>query len=840
MPDPDGSGNDEPDLWLNQITRKGVNGSSTETLPPVNFNGVALRNRVVASGSERKLFKFRIDSLRTETGGRVAVEYGHDDGKECDAAYVGSITKWQSEKECFPQKYAPPNQSAAWEWFHKYVVTRVGLGDDALGYGLGQGATNNVYLGKLRVYDYTYLDKPAWRYSHSRNTPSSNETWNDWRGYQTTVVKTRDIADNQTIKEGNESLTRFVVYRGMDGSKKNNYGGAWDVKIDTVQFASSTDEPSDSSFKQGMVAEETLEDENGDWITRTYHDFDSWPTAEDAAGIKARHIHESQTLYHTRKPGGVGKNTRTVTTKFQDANGSDVLIGAVTAVMDTDWEGVKTCTDTTWKNNTNPWIRAPLSTKVYSGPGTVFDGEHCAASAPLLSRKSNQYDNDAPNLTKGLLTKVSTNTSGSQWSHASTTYDDYGRVTSVTDANGNTTETLYNGMTSISSITNDLVTQTKVKLPKATSSATTRFVITTELDPRRGTPTLVTDPNGNITRLTHDPLGRLTQVRYPGNGATSDPSVEYTYTVTPTTPSKVKTRVQRAAGVFDESYTFHDGWGRTIETQVPNVNGNFRLVAGTAYDEQGLVRYSMPLMQTGYPGSGPSFVPLNADPDGVKNRITTDYDAAARPTKVTSRYTENVDAVTKYAYDGNLTTVEAPGTSLGYTTTAADAHGRTTWLRQHEATNADGSEPTVGGVFVTYDYDGLGQLTGIHSSKADGDALLGTPMDWSYSYDLAGRRIGADDPDVGATSYGYDGNGNQTKVDTIGEDPIYTNYDNLNRPTDRRLNDPAGSTLLAEWTYDTASGGKYRPAHLRLLTSEPATPSPPASPGTPTAATPPR
>ncbi len=244
----------------------------------------------------------------------------------------------------------------------------------------------------------------------------------------------------------------------------------------------------------------------------------------------------------------MGKNTRTVTTKFQDANGSDVLIGAVTAVMDTDWEGVKTCTDTTWKNNTNPWIRAPLSTKVYSGPGTVFDGEHCAASAPLLSRKSNQYDNDAPNLTKGLLTKVSTNTSGSQWSHASTTYDDYGRVTSVTDANGNTTETLYNGMTSISSITNDLVTQTKVKLPKATSSATTRFVITTELDPRRGTPTLVTDPNGNITRLTHDPLGRLTQVRYPGNGATSDPSVEYTYTVTPTTPSKVKTRVQRAAG----------------------------------------------------------------------------------------------------------------------------------------------------------------------------------------------------------------------------------------------------------------------------------------------------
>ncbi len=79
------------------------------------------------------------------------------------------------------------------------------------------------------------------------------------------------------------------------------------MKIDTVQFASSTDEPSDSSFKQGMVAEETLEDENGDWITRTYHDFDSWPTAEDAAGIKARHIHESQTLYHTRKPGGWGR-----------------------------------------------------------------------------------------------------------------------------------------------------------------------------------------------------------------------------------------------------------------------------------------------------------------------------------------------------------------------------------------------------------------------------------------------------------------------------------------------------------------------------------------------------
>lgn len=79
---------------------------------------------------------------------------------------------------------------------------------------------------------------------------------------------------------------------------------------------------------------------------------------------------------------------------------------------------------------------------------------------------------------------------------------------------------------------------------------------------------------------------------------------------------------------------------------------------------------------------------------------------------------------------------------------------------------------------------------------------------WSYTYDLAGRKIQADDPDAGLTNFTYDAAGRiVTTTDARGQ-VITTDYDLLGRST-ARWDGPSGSgTKLAEWVYDTLQAGQ--------------------------------
>jgi len=830
LPDPDGAGTanpDEPDLWLNLITRTGQTQSDSVTLPPVDFDGVALQNRVaVGTNDPRTLKKFRIGSLHNEAGGRLDIEYGHASGRACTATYVQTggpnstaLPRYASDRECFPQKYTPLSGSERWEWFHKYVVTRVAASDDALGYRYGQSAqAASTVLGQLQVTDYDYQGAPAWRYVRSRNIPDADETWNDWRGYAETKIRTRKTTDNKTLGSDDESVRRVVVYRGMNNTKVNDGSTMSVVHVETEENATTVAEPLDLNFLQGRVAESELIDATGTWLTRTYHEYQYLESALDAAGQHAWVINDRLTRTHTHlfdTAGGPTDRIHEVWTAVEDG-GTDhrgILAGAIKSVSDLgdpDGGADDRCQATEWTGNTSAWIRVPHYATSY--------GVACGSAnldANRLSKARYYYDNQesdtneadpGSDIIRGRLTRTRIYTSPADTTTPETgldtdlAYDNYGRLTSVTDPRRHTTSTVYNNGTA----PNELITKVTVTSPLITSAANPngiRLSSTTTLDPRRGLPTSVVDENGNTTTIGYDGLGRTATVDLP-TGSSAD-SVIYTYTDSAINPTRVKSSVLRDGSTRDDSYTFYDGWGRPIETQVHQADrtDQGRLVSVTGYDDRGQVRFSMPAVAN--PNTTNSWTaPVNPDPNGVQRYTETTYDAAGRPirTALKSQGTFKWASLTDYKGDRTITT---PPTG-GVTKTTTDRWGQPTLVRQFLG---DGTGNQIPEDAVSYTYTKLGQLDTM--AKIFGTGAGATTSTWDYDYDWAGRRTRAVDPDTGTTTTSYDADGNPLVV-TTPTAQITTSYDWLNRPTHRDAQPvtdnsdtiPDDLAVVADWTYD--------------------------------------
>ncbi len=817
MPDPDSNANggDGPDLWLNEILHEGIgSGGALLPTPVTKFDGDSLQNRV-DPGTGRALKKFRITAVRNEMGGRINVVYGHADGKTCTAAYVDQLPRYASDRECYPQKYAPSSGTPHWEWFHKYVVTRIGLGDDALGYRLGQAANSAPNLAQLRVFDYDYQGQPAWRYVSSPNIKDEDETWNDWRGYAKTVVHTRKTA-NQILVSGDESLRRVVRYRGMNGARLNNTANSTqDVHVETVENSTVASEPLDQPWLQGRVAEEELVQPDGttdgQWISRTYNEYDMWSTATDLRGRISRMIVNPLTKINTR---AVGEPAKVQTIRRTFDNGGDdqrsPYAGAVLAVADNAWSAGSSndvCTSTTYRANTDLWLRVADVVTRRKGAGILGNG---CASTTIEAKLEYRYDDDTLTtnvaLTRGLATYTKTYLESGGPLVAQNAYDTYGRVIKQWDEYSNLSTIDYNPTGS----NHDLVRKTRL------TDALGRTV-TTSLEPRRGQPTAIVDdanlpsaagdPSLITTNLDYDLLGRLTTVRDPGITTTGTPSMEFEYSVTTNTPSRVITRTRRAAGVADVSYTYLDGWGRSLETQIKQTNGTGRVVDATRYDDAGLTRDAMSAMPNVDPVTTGV---LNADADSKAATYTrTDYDAAGRPTAVKQRSFATTLATTGYEYRGNE--IRVTPQIGGRTDTAIDSHGATTQVRQYlEQTPSTIANPAHS---ANYTYNTGGQLTSITSN------INGAARTWAYTYDWAGRKTSSSDPDTyqdapnsqtqkvpGVTTYGY---GAATPhvdwVDGPATPKTFTAYDALGRPTSRFVDGSQGSPL-ATWVYDDSDG----------------------------------
>ena len=122
----------------------------------------------------------------------------------------------------------------------------------------------------------------------------------------------------------------------------------------------------------------------------------------------------------------------------------------------------------------------------------------------------------------------------------------------------------------------------------------------------------------------------------------------------------------------------------------------------------------------------------------------------------------------------------------GYTThTTTDVWGRTTWV----------IPPTGASVHYT-SYDTQGRLQQVQYGTAT----------TNLTYDIAGRKLTMDDPDLGDWSYTYDALSNLSTQHDARGCTITMSYDSLNRLTGKSYSGCAATTAPT-YTYDSTAGG---------------------------------
>ncbi|HRE02786.1 MAG TPA: hypothetical protein PLV68_15910, partial [Ilumatobacteraceae bacterium] len=154
---------------------------------------------------------FRVDTIRDELGGEVAVTYGQPNG--CIR------NNWATNaSNCCPGWWSPKQGTAGFVAWNKYLVTEVVQG--AL--SSASTFTNSVYVGEPITTRYSYVGDPAWHYDDRPGVSKRVQSWGDWRGYET--VRTSTGNSTPTVTE-----TRY--FRGMNGDRANASGGVRSVSV---------------------------------------------------------------------------------------------------------------------------------------------------------------------------------------------------------------------------------------------------------------------------------------------------------------------------------------------------------------------------------------------------------------------------------------------------------------------------------------------------------------------------------------------------------------------------------------------------------------------------------
>jgi RHS repeat-associated protein len=746
-----------PALTLDRIGHTGGSGSSTATVPDVVLHNTAKQNRVWVADGLAPLDKYRLDSITTESGAQIVVQYASPD---CTPAMVDQPTDplrsspQTNTHRCYPQWWTPPAGGPRLDYFHKYVVASVNANPRTAGTGQPVDQT---------YYDYT--GTPAWRYDTSPLIPTSKRTWSDFAGFNHVRVSHGDIntpAQRQSVD--------YTFFQGLDGDR----GRPGPITVPASDGSTVTD----SLWLAGRAREEiTTLGVGGTKVNNTITTtVGSAPTADDGTH-QARLVSVTDKVTHTALNAGGERTTEVKTTVDSYGRATEISdIGDISTPAD------DTCTTTTYADNTDPdhWRLA------YPAEVAVV-GAACTAAPSLpqdaVSDTRTYYDNhpgltDAPSLGDATRTDVVNDYDGStpHWQTTTTTsYDPLGRVTDVTDPRispSRTTHTEYVPATGP-------VTRTIVTNPLG-------WITTTTFDPAWGTATSVTDANGNKTEATLDPLGRTTRVWLPDRPRASNPtpSTSYTYTISASAPTTVATTSLTPSGSTTTTYQLYDGLLRPRQTQSPSPGGGI-VLTDTFYDTAGRIAATYaPYNATGNP-SGTLLVPTTTVPSQTQTR----YDAAGRKTAEILLANGVEKWRTSYAYGGDHVDLTAPAGGTA-TTTFSDARGHTTRLLQYHSNTPDGESDVT-----TYGYDSRGDMTSM--TEPAGSI-------WTWKFDVLGRQTAAQDPDKGSSQTTYDAAGRiASTTDGRGTQLTYT-YDAL----DRKTATYSGMSQLSGWTYDTLAKGQ--------------------------------
>lgn len=768
---------DQPTLWLDRISRRGLVGGSA-TVPDITFAGVALVNRVDTNTDQfPAMMRYRMKTITTESGGKVDITYSAPD------CVRGSRVPDQNALQnntlrCYPVKWTPDDLvNPINDFFHKYLVTDVTDSDLS-------GSSSRM------IKHFDYLGTPAWHYTDDDGLiKAAFKTWSVWRGYGAVRTTVGDPGE-QTVEE-------HRYFRGMHGDKLPT--GTRSVTLPAIAVGNVPAVNDEDAFS-GLLREAITFNGPGGAETagQANEPWQSAPTASrtiNGVTVNARHVDTAVVHSRTTLDGGRGTRTTATTTTF-DALGMAVQIDDS---GDQAMSGDERCTLIDYVRNTTAGILDRRSRErgfALSCSKAVAGG---LSDDDVIGETRTSYDslawNTAP--TRGLATRTeimlayNAGTPSFVAEHVCS-YDKYGRTVESTDIRGNKTVTTYQPATG------GPVTGTS-------EINSLGWVKQTTVEPAWNLPVTTLDANGRKVELAYDPLGRLTAVWLAGRDrATSSASITYDYLVRNNAPTVITSRRLNASGGYITTYKLFDNLMRDRQSQVPDeAGGPGAVVTDTFYDSAGRQvkvhdRYlAVSATLQPVPPSTSLFVPTQNIP-----RFTVhQYDGAGREiaaiTKVdgppaSAGGTELWRTTTGYGGDRTDVTPPAGGTP---SSTIVDVRGSTVELRQYQPGHAAGS--ASGFDRTTYAYDRKGRL--VRLTDPAGNA-------WSYTYDIRGRKIREVDPDKGTTTMTYTAADDvETTTDGRGVKIAYT-YDVLGRKTSLRDGSTTGPKR-AEWIYDRLSNG---------------------------------
>ncbi|MBC6447576.1 type IV secretion protein Rhs [Actinokineospora sp. HBU206404] len=763
---PDPGDGEKAALWLKGVKHTGLVGGSAE-MPSVTFQGKALHNRVVTAGDGvAELIRYRVNGIVSETGGVISVEYR----SQCAAGGPMPAGPETNTLNCFPVRWAKKNFAERTDWFHKYVVARVSQSDRLR----VQGSTTSTFVDQ--VVSYEYLDGAAWHWDSSEFTKEDKKTWNEFRGFGR--VRIRSGAPDDPA--GPVTMTEQRFYRGMDGDKLPSGTRQATVTDSEGGVRTDADWLSGFGFESASFEREAPSDQpDPARISKSITDPAVHGPTATRGSLRAYQVNVGAQRDFTALSSGGWRTTKTET--VYDDRGQPIRVNDLGDLSTADDDR---CTRTEYARDTDKWL---LNLAGQISTVSVACGATPAYPADALADKRHTFDAEG-NLTKTEVAKHHPAEGPEYVVTATAAYDVHGRTVSATDALGRTTTTAF------VPVTGGPVTQTVSTTPP-TAAVETGLVTTTTVEPAWGLPTQISDPNKRRTDVSYDPLGRKSRIWLPNRSKTSypnSPSARHEYLVRADAPTVVTTTKIGPRGSAITSAVVYDGLLRERQAQAPAMGGG-RLLTDTRYDTQGRAwKSTQPYFQD---AAVDTDLWVAADTD-VPGHTRTLHDGAGRA--VASVYYAGAHEKwrTTTAYGGDRVHVTPPSGGIA-TTTITDAQGRTTELRQHHG-------PAAGGGFdaTLYTYTKAGLLETVRDPSG---AL------WRNGYDFLGRLTKREDPDTGTSLMTYDELGRLSTVRDARDGTVAYAYDALGRKTGKFVGE-VGGTKLAEWTYDTVTRGKGKPA----------------------------
>jgi RHS repeat-associated protein len=750
-----------PSLWLSSVTRTGLDGSTAVTLPPVSFAGTPLPNRVQTAADTAagysQLTRFYLSSITSDTGAVTTIGYSPPDPATCAAGSFPAPSA--NTAACYPDYWVPPGATApVQDWFNLYSDTSVTAADTT-------GGDPSV----VTSYSYT---TPAWHYDSDTISRSAQVTWDQWRGYQQVTAETGTAPEPVT-----QTTTTFLQGMSQDGPPADP-GPTVTLTTSRGQNVTDYDQFAGSQLEQIVYDGAGTGQEVSDTVDLPWS---SSAVAVNTSLDQAAYLTgtNSTLTYTTLAGGGTRESTQDYTYNTYGLQASD------SDVPDTGNAAEDTCSTTTYATNTGTWLLDLPATQTVTTGVCNGSGEGTGA---LVSQTNNFYDGEGLGIspTAGNLTKTEKYTAAGYFDTSTSTYDEYGRVLTATNPDGDTTTTSYTPATSAEP------TSQQVTDPMG-------LVTTTTYDPARELPLTVTDPAGYQTTTAYDALGRETAEWTPGNPTSGPATTTYSYTVSNTAPWVTSEQVEEPGGNYLTTDTIDNSFGQVSEVQQETASGGTD-ITDTSYNSDG----EKALVSDPYYVSGPpSGTLVAAASSSVPSQTGYVYDGDGRIVRQIS-YADGAETwETDTSYGGNETTVTPPAEGTPQTTWT-NGEGETTAIWQyHAGVPVSTSDPASDYDATSYTYTPGQKLATI--TDADGNQ-------WSYTYDLLGDQLTQADPDAGTSTGTYDpAQRLMTITDARGKTTAYT-YDADGRKTAEY--DTTGgaaetsSDELASWTYDTLAKGQ--------------------------------